>query len=245
MSEVIGSVTRDNLMSRVYLELRNALMEGRLWPGDRLKIRELAQNLGVSETPVREALIQLVRERGLDMEAGKAITVPELSLAQYLELRSIRYHLEGMAAETATARIKNADIKAMGKIHQEILAAEKSEDWGQAVRLNWLFHHTLYRAAEMPELLAILEGLWLRTGPLINYQYPHAIPTYAGRHQHLNILDGLKDRDPQAVRAGVQADMTEGPARLIELLKKIESGEVDKRDLRRPVPGAVPSSGKM
>ena len=57
----------------------------------------------MSKTPVREALIQLVRER--DMQAGKAITAPELSLAQYLELRSIRFHLEGTAADLARLRI--------------------------------------------------------------------------------------------------------------------------------------------
>jgi DNA-binding GntR family transcriptional regulator len=233
MSQTVGLIARDNLMTRVYLELRSALMEGRLWPGDRLKIRQLALALGVSETPVREALIQLVRERGLDMQAAKAITVPELSLAQYLELRSVRFHLEGMAAEAATRLITTGEIKRLRELHRAIVAAEKVEDWAQAVRSNWLFHQTIYRAAEMPELLAILEGIWLRNGPLINYQYPHAKPTYPGRHQHLNILDGLEARDALAVKKGVQADMMEGPALLIELLKRIEGGDVDKRDLRR------------
>lgn len=231
-------ISRDNLMTRVYLELRSALMEGRMWPGERLKIRDLAVSLGVSETPVREALIQLARERALDMRAGKAITIPELSLAQYLELRGIRFHLEGMAAEAATPRISAGDIKSMSGIHRDVMSAEKTGEWSQAVRLNWLFHQTLYRTAAMPELLAILEGIWLRNGPFINYQYPHAIPTYPGRHQHLVILDGLKRRDPEAVREGVQADMMEGPARLIELFKKIETGEIDKRDLRRAPPAA-------
>ena len=243
MSETSSFIARDNLMTRVYIELRNALMEGRLWPGERLKIRPLALQLGVSETPIREALIQLVRERGLIMEAGKAITVAELTLAQYLELRRIRFPLEGMAAEVATPLIKENDIKRMEAMHETIMAAEKSEDWGQAVRSNWHFHHTLYCAAEMPELLALLESLWLRHGPLVNYQYPHARPTYAGRHQHLNILDGLRRRDPAAVAAGVQGDMIEGPALLIDLMRRIESGEIDKHSLRR-TPAAGSARGR-
>jgi DNA-binding GntR family transcriptional regulator len=236
MSERNSFIARDNLTARVYIELRNALMEGRLWPGQRLKIRPLALQLGVSETPIREALIQLVRERGLIMEAGKAITVPELTLAQYLELRRIRFPLEAMAAEAATPLIKEREIKRMKAMHEAILAAEKLGDWEQAVRSNWLFHHTLYRAAEMPELLALLESLWLRHGPLVNYQYPHARPTYVGRHQHLNILEGLRRRDPAAVAAGVQGDMIEGPALLIDLMRRIESGEVDKHTLKRAPP---------
>ncbi len=128
MSETINFIARDNLMTRVYIELRNALMEGRLWPGEGLKIRPLALQLGVSETPIREALIQLVRERGLIMESGKAIRVPELTLTQYLELRRIRFPLEGMAAEVATPLNQENDIKRMEAMHEAILAAEKSKD---------------------------------------------------------------------------------------------------------------------
>src|SRR3954471_9548456 len=71
MAERVRVVARDNLTARVYHQLRSALMEGRYWPGHRLKIRELAAAMGVSETPVREAVMQLVREKGLVMEAAR------------------------------------------------------------------------------------------------------------------------------------------------------------------------------
>jgi len=109
----IAPIARDNLTTRVYEELRNAMMEGRFWPGHRFKIRELAASLEVSETPVREALMQLVREKGLEMEAGRSITVARLSLAQYLELRSIRLHLEGMAGAAAAGRARRSAISSI------------------------------------------------------------------------------------------------------------------------------------
>lgn len=225
MPKGIRPVTRDNLTARVYAELRGALMEGRFWPGHRFKIRDLATALHVSETPVREALMQLVRERGLDMHAGRSITVARLSLAQYMELRTIRLQLEGLAAEEAARRASDADIRRLEQIHKQLLAAEAEGDWRQAVRTNWRFHHTLYQAAGMPELLAIIEGMWLRNGPLLNLQYPDARPIYPGRHQHLNILDGLRAKDPAAVREAIKADTLEGGARLVELLERIEAGE--------------------
>ncbi len=94
-------VIRVNLTAQVYASLRSALQEGRLWPGQRLKIRDLAATMEVSETPVREAVMQLVRERALLLQSNRSLTVPRLSLGQYLELRRIRLELEGLAAAAA------------------------------------------------------------------------------------------------------------------------------------------------
>ncbi|TWG91786.1 DNA-binding GntR family transcriptional regulator [Mesorhizobium sp. J18] len=214
-------------------------MEGKFWPGHRFKIRELAAAMGVSETPVREAVMQLVREKGLEMKAAKSITVAQLSLAQYLELRDIRLHLEGMASEVATSKIDNDTIQKLHRFHEELIKAEDEGRWPDALLANWKFHHTIYRAAEMPELLALIEGIWLRNGPLVNFQYPHARPTYPGKHQHLNVLSALGRRDPVAVRQAMQNDLKEGGVGLVRLLEKIESGEIDSEDLRREAAGNV------
>jgi DNA-binding GntR family transcriptional regulator len=158
--------------------------------------------------------------------------VAELTLAQYLELRRIRLLLEGLAAEAATKNITDAAIKQMASAHKSLIAAEKSKNWREAVRANWLFHSTVFKYAKMPELLAILETIWLRNGPLINYQYPHAPPSYKGRHQHLNVLDALRERQPKKVSAAIQADMIEGGQPLIALLERLESGKITREELR-------------
>lgn len=224
LETALRPIPRENLTGRVYAELRTGLLEGRFWPGHRFKIRELAASLGVSETPVREALMQLVSERGLDMQMGRSITVAQLSLADYLELRLIRVQLEGLAAYEATSRITAAEIAALETDHASLVAAEASGDWREALRANARFHHTVVRAAGMPHLLAMIEGIWLRNGPLLNYLYPDARPTYPGRHQHLNVIDALHRRDAHAVRKAIQADMHEGGAGLVRLLERIETG---------------------
>lgn len=223
--EPLAAVSRDNLTQRVYTQLRKALMEGQFKPGHRFKIRDLAASMGVSETPIREALMQLVCERGLEMEAARSITVASLSYRQYIELREIRMHLEGLAAERATANVTDSDIAELERFHQELVAAEKAERWREAVRANWEFHFLLFRRAEMPELLAILEGIWLRNGPLMNHHYPYAKPFYKELHQHLNVIAALKQRKPKAVRQAMQADLEEGGRSLIEYLRQIEEQE--------------------
>ncbi len=215
----------ETLTSRVYGSLRTALMEGYYAPGHPIKIRDLATSLHVSETPCREALMQLVRERGLVMRPGHSITVARLSVKQYLELRTIRMQLEALAGEAATERIAPDQIRELSAIHRQLVKAEKDGAWRDAVRLNWVFHRSIYQAAQMPELLAIIEGIWLRNGPLLNLLYPDAKPTYKGRHQHLNLLDAMKARNPEAVSEAIRADMIEGGTKLLALMRKREAAD--------------------
>jgi DNA-binding GntR family transcriptional regulator len=216
---------RENFTSRVYAQLREALMAGRFWPGQRLRIGELALAMGVSQTPVREAIMQLVREGGLEIRSSQAITVANLSLSRYKELREVRLLLEGLATEKATPLITSADFARLDQLHRELIAAEKSDDFEKAMLTNFQFHFLIYRASQMTDLVSILEGVWLRNGPLLKYLYPYARPTYPGRHQHLNIMSALRRRDAVAARQAVQDDMIEGGVGLVKLMRKIETGE--------------------
>jgi len=201
-------------------------MEGRFRPGYRFKIRDLAAAMNVSDTPCREALMQLVRERVLEMHSGRSISAAPLTLAQYLELREIRLELEGMAGEAAARHITPAQLRRIEEFHQALIKAERTGDWSGAVRLNWQFHHAVYLAARKPELLALIEGIWLRNGPMLNLQYPDAAPHYDGEHQHLAVIDGLRKHDPVKVRAAIQHDMIEGGRAFVQLLQRIDRGEV-------------------
>lgn len=240
LESALSPVVRINLSAQVYASLRAALLEGRLWPGQRLKIRDLAVTMQVSETPVREAVMQLVRERALLLQSNRSLTVPRLSLHQYLELRRIRLELEGLAAATAAVGFPAEDLERLADIHANLIQAEVDAIWSEAVRLNWHFHALIYKGAQMPELLNIIEGLWLRTGPLLNYQYPHAVPTYSGRHRHLDVMELLRTGDAEGVRAAIQADTREGGSRLLAVLTQIDAGELDEAAFRAsiPAPGA-------
>ena len=109
--------SRENLASQTSSQLRDALMAGRFWPGQRLRIRELANAMGVSDTPVREAIIQLVRDGGLEMRPRQSINVVKLSLPRYLEVRDIRFMLEGLATEKAAARLSKRELDQLVHLH--------------------------------------------------------------------------------------------------------------------------------
>nr|WP_255453733.1 GntR family transcriptional regulator [Paracoccus sp. S-4012] len=210
------------MSNAVYDRLREGLMRAELAPHQRLKVRDLAREMGTSETPVREALIQLARDGAVEIKPRHYIRVRRLNFDDYRQIRDMRLLLEPMAAERALLRITPAEIDALVGVHEALIAAEEGEDWPVALQTNFDFHFGLYRTSGQRQLIDVLESLWVRIGPTLSALYPDAKPRYAARHQHENIIDALRSRDPFALRLAVQLDLIEGGAQLADRLKQAD-----------------------
>lgn len=217
-----ASDDRDNLSDIVYQQLKSGLLRAQFKPHQRFKVRQLAQSLGTSETPVREALMQLSREGAIEIKPRFYIRVRRLSLAEYKEIRAMRLVLEPLAAEQALTNITDETIAKLEAIHCELTEAERTGDWAAALQINSDFHFALYKQSGMAHLIDVLESLWIRVGPLVSELYPTAKPTYPGRHQHENIITALSNRDSYALRLAVQLDLIEGGAALLKRLQQYE-----------------------
>src|SRR6187399_2056657 len=90
-----------SLRSQVYDSLRDALTAGRFAPGQKLSFRFIAGSLGVSLTPVREAIRRLVAEGAFEMRPNRSVRVPLMTRDKVLELRDLRMELEGLASAKA------------------------------------------------------------------------------------------------------------------------------------------------
>jgi len=220
----LAPVASPSLSDVIYRQLCERLMRGQLKPDQRLKIRDLALALGVSETPVREAIFQLVRDGAVELKPRHYLRVRRLSLAQYMELREMRLLLEPLAAERALPAMDRAAIAELARSHRRLIAAERARDFDTAVQANFDFHFGIYRRADMPRLIQTLESLWIQVGPLLNLLYPFAHPTYAGPHQHELILGALRRGDSAALCEAVRQDMIEGGRLFIRHLEKMEAG---------------------
>ena len=214
-----------NLSSQIYDRLRIGLMRADLKPGQRLKVRELAASMGTSETPVREALVQLAREGPLEIKPRHYIRVRRLSLAEYLEIRAIRLNLEPLAAERALPFITASDIDELAETHRRLISAQQTGDFTVALQANFDFHFGLFWRSSMPVLIGILESLWMRVGPLLSELYPDATPTYHDRHQHENVIDALRRHDAYSLREAIRQDLLEGGQKLLHQLEKRERTE--------------------
>lgn len=221
------------LSEMVYARLRKALMQAELKPHERLKVRALAQQMGTSETPVREALFQLAHEGAIEIRPRYYIRVRRLTLREYMELRDIRMSLEPMAAERALPHIDDAVIGQLAHHHDDLVRAEAEGDWPAALQANFDFHFGLYSRSGMPTLTEVLEGLWIRIGPILNELYPDAHPTYAGRHQHENVLEALQARDAYSLRQAIRMDLIEGGRNLRQHMAAYEADAEDPKGRRR------------
>lgn len=213
-----GPLQRENITTLIYRRLKKSLMTGGYQPGDKLRLRPLCERLGVSQTPVREALLQLVSERSLKMQRGRSITVPVLTRKRLSDLRAIRLKLEVMAARKATQHISAADIAALAESHELMMKNKKLENKEQTLLHNFEFHARLYAASDMPDLIAIIEDLWAQTGPSLSYLYRAPFVHIEDPHPHLIIIDALKRRDEDEVVKAIIRDVDEFGAALMERL---------------------------
>ncbi|AGI23362.1 GntR family transcriptional regulator [Pseudomonas sp. ATCC 13867] len=224
MNYPIEGLNHSYLGSGVYALLREALITGRFKPDDRLRIRDLAQQLGTSVTPVRDAILQLAKEQALVLRTPRDIRVPLLTREQYLEIRSIRVALEGLAAETAAARASAEQLNALEANIRANLAAIHAEDLVSALKLNQAFHFALADVAGMPLLRAFLDSLWMRTGPLIAQAYADFNERMAIEH-HWDVLRALREGDGTAARAAIHADLVDGSEKMLEFIAQSETEE--------------------
>ena len=231
--EIETGADNEPLSEVVYARLRRALMRAELKPHERLKVRDLAQQMGTSETPVREALFQLAHEGAIEIRPRYYIRVKRLTLREYTEIRDIRMNLEPMAAERALPFINDDIIEQLAAAHEALIAAEAAHDWPTALQTNFDFHFGLYSRSGMSTLTEVLEGLWIRVGPVLSELYPDAHPTYAERHQHLNVLDALRARDPYSLREAIRMDLIEGGRNLRQHLGSYEAAAAAASNRRR------------
>jgi DNA-binding GntR family transcriptional regulator len=210
---------------RVYHQMRDRLMRGIFKPHQRLRISELSQAFGTSETPIREAIFQLIRDGAVEAKPHSYYRVRKLSVAEYMERREIRLLLEPLAARRALERITDAEVETLAATHDRLVVAEATKDYVVAVRANFEFHFGLYRCSAMPQLINLLENLWIQHGPMLNHLYPHGHPTYEGKHQHVNVVDALRRRDEAALVTAVEQDLIEGGRAFLHHLQELEAQE--------------------
>ena len=196
---------KDSLGHAIYERLSQDLIRGKLQPNQKVTIRGLADALGTSSTPVRDAVQRLLQDNALEQRSMRDVRVPVLTTAAYQEITGIRAELEGLAAAGAAAVAEARDVTTLKRIvarNEEACAAGK---WPLAIEMNQKFHFALAEIAAMPILLDVLGRLWLRTGPLISGYYAQTHNDMVEQH-HL-IIAACETHDAEAARAAMRADI--------------------------------------
>lgn len=213
----------ERVAMRVHHWLRLELMRSRFRPGEKLKLRNLAEELGVSLTPVREALARLVSENALEQIDHRSARVPVLSDERLREVCELRIDLEGKAVERAAERATPADADHLAAIHARMTEARLETRMQDMMIENERFHMTTCALAEMPVLLRIVEGLWLQCGPLNFALKQMRFLHKPEEHPHNAVIRAMRERDPTLARLAIQRDISVYSDALLRRLPEINA----------------------
>lgn len=197
----------------VYQELRARILDGSIEPASTLNQEALAARLGLSITPLREALRRLEAEGLVRLEAHRTMTVTPLTRRELNELYAVRLQLDPFAAALAA---KNATDHQLDEI--ERIARLPGERTPQAVlEVNRTFHRAVYSASGNLVLIGVLDQLWNRTDRYRLIVLHDRIHERAAGEEHREIATALKARDAERVADLVQQHV-EKTQHLIEQL---------------------------
>jgi DNA-binding GntR family transcriptional regulator len=198
---------------RAYQEVRQRILDGRLAAGHRLKEHDLARELGLSRTPVRDALNRLSVEGLLDFRPNLGATVAVWSEVQIEQMFRIRAMLESFAAEIAASQITDAEIlelRRLCEVMEQAIKRESEEDLTALAAANARFHRIVIDAARSEHLaklisLALDAPLTLR----IFSRYSTEQIERSMRH-HREVADALANRDPAWAASAMRTHILAG-----------------------------------
>jgi DNA-binding GntR family transcriptional regulator len=187
----------------VFAHLQGAIVRGELAPGAKVDLDAVGQQLDVSRTPIREALLRLEAEGLVDRVPYRGAIVRGVDAALAEETTAVRIHLEGLAVRLAVARITDATLDAMAALLGELTALERSSSYDVTEwnRLNDRFHGALYAAAACPSLTRPIEALAAQANRIRTHFDVRGGPV---DDEHRAILDACRARDADAAARAAQ-----------------------------------------
>ncbi len=213
--ETTPTLERPILRESVYAQLRDWIVQGVLEPGEQLRDQELALRLGVSRTPVREALRRLEDEGLVETAKNRWTRVRPVDLKEAGQIYPIRAVLDGLALRLAFPWLDKASLSTMRKANRALQFALKNADIPAAVEADAAFHDEYVRHCGNPELMEIIRGLRVKHHRLELAYFGSPKLGLVSVEEHQGIMEAIKDADVEAAQQRLYHHFHNALARLI------------------------------
>ncbi len=215
----------------VFKTLRQAILKGELEPGERLMEIQLAERLGVSRTPIREAIRKLELEGLVLMIPRKGAEVAKISISNLRDVLEVRRSLEELAIELACQRITEEELEALKVAQEKFAEAIKKGNAIQIAQNDELYHDIIYNSTKNAKLVQVLNNLREQM-----YRYRLEYIKDEDKRQillieHDHILKALTLRHVQEAKQAVREHIDNQEITILKNLKEQEN------DVQRKVPG--------
>jgi DNA-binding GntR family transcriptional regulator len=199
----------------VYRALRDAIGRGQYRQGERIREEDIAKSMGVSRTPVREALRRLQTRGLLELAAGRGLVVAELSRQQVLELYAMRELLEGAAARLAAQHATETEVAYLRHLLKE-LRTETSPK--RLADLNRVFHHAICDAAHNRYMQQSLNDLGDALALLRDTTFAVVGRPKTADIEHVAIVDAIEKHDPDVAERAARDHIRQAQQLRMQLL---------------------------
>jgi DNA-binding GntR family transcriptional regulator len=202
--------------------IRDGILNGQYALGSRFDQKEIAEDLGVSLVPVREALRMLEGEGFVTINPRRGAFVTDISIAELEELYLIRAELEELATWRAVPNLDPARVTELATIIERMAEATNARDYAQLMELNRVFHFTIYEAADLVLLLEMMGSLWNRSSlyrRVFTYLPERAIQAL---QEHKEIYGACRAGNAEAAAKAVRRNIRQT---VIALLDEFQNNE--------------------
>jgi len=219
----VNSIQTKTAQELVYEELEQAIVKGRLRPGEKLVTEKLARQMGTSRIPVREAIGRLEARNFVKVQPKKGVIVAELSEKNLKEMLEIRLLLELEAAVRATSRSNEDTLQRLIKINGEYADAQVKNDADEALRINKDFHFAIYREAQMPILFSMIQNLWNQVSPYYHIMFRQTLfhDPLTGSISHKKMIEGMAEKDSLKVSKWLRKDLVDSTNFVLGVMRSI------------------------
>jgi DNA-binding GntR family transcriptional regulator len=207
---------RPQLSDDVARLIRTRIFDGSYAAGAYIRLDQLAAELGISVTPVREALLALRAEGLIDQQPRRGFVVLPVTGRDVTDVANVQAHVGGELAARAAVNITDDQVRELRQIQAELEKAYAGDDNERTVRLNHEFHRAVNVAADSPKLAQLMSQI-TRYAPESVFPAIQGWPAQSMR-DHRRILSALKRHDDQAARAAMSEHLAAGAVPLIDHL---------------------------
>ena len=212
-------LTRANVVLELQDLIKEWVFSRKLSAGDRINENALAQRLGISRGPIREAL-QALRQEGLvEIIPNRGAFLRTLTLKEVLDLYDVRAGMAHTAGRLLVQRISDRDIGALHSMHDKMVMAVANDEPLAFFRQNLVFHELLFKAAKNKTLLEMVNGIEKRVMLYLHREATESRMLKDSNEQHWHILDQIAKGDPQGTADAFMTHVLFGKQRLIDQLE--------------------------
>jgi len=222
----VNSIRTKTIQELVYKELEQAIVTARIKPGERLVTEELARQMGISRIPIREAIGRLEARNFLTVQPKRGTIVNELSEGKLGEILEIRLLLELPAAQKAAIAATKDTVEKIERLNSQYVSAQQKNDADRALSVNREFHFTIYRGANMPILLSMIQNLWDQVSPYYHLMFRQTLfhDPLTGRAYHKKIIEGMAEND---LSKWLEIDLVESTDFVMNVIRSMQTQEED------------------